>query len=46
MVAFMSDRDGFWRLWFVPLAGGEAQPLANIAGELPKWLEHGIQWIN
>lgn len=45
-VAFMSDRDGYWRLWFVPLEGGEAQPLANIAGELPKWLEHGIQWVN
>lgn len=44
-VAFMSDRDGYWRLWFVPIEGGEAQPLADIPGELPKWLEHSVQWV-
>lgn len=44
-VAFMSDRDGYWRLWFVPIEGGEAQPLAGIPGELPKWLEHSMQWV-
>ena len=44
-VAFLSDRDGYWRLWFVPVEGGDAYPLANIAGELPKWLEHSIQWV-
>ncbi len=45
-VAFMSDRDGYWRLWFVPIEGGEAQPLkSEIPGELPKWLEHSMQWV-
>ena len=44
-VAFMSDRDGYWRAWFVPIEGGEAYPLAEISGELPQWLEHSIQWI-
>ncbi|MCC6166571.1 MAG: protein kinase [Caldilineaceae bacterium] len=44
-VAFMSDRDGYWRIWFVPVEGGEAQPLGRISGELPKWLEHAIQWV-
>lgn len=44
-VAFMSDRDGYWALWYVSSGGGEAYPLADIAGELPKWLEHSTQWI-
>ncbi|RIK57030.1 MAG: hypothetical protein DCC57_02455 [Chloroflexi bacterium] len=44
-VAFMSDRDGYWRIWFVPIDGGEARPLGRIGGELPKWLEHAIQWV-
>ena len=44
-VAFMSDRDGYWRLWYIALESGEAHPLARITGELPKWLEHGIQWV-
>lgn len=45
-VAFMSDRDGYWALWSVPVAGGDAFLLADIAYELPKWLEHSIQWLN
>ena len=44
-VAFMSDREGFWRLWFTPIEGGEAQPLASIPGSLPSWLEHAVQWV-
>ncbi len=44
-VAFMSDRDGYWRVWFVPIDGGDSLPLANIPGELPKWLEHAVQWV-
>ena len=28
------------RLWFTPIGGGEAQPLASIPGSLPSWLEH------
>lgn len=44
-VAFMSDRDGYWRIWYVSIDGGEAHPLGSISGELPKWLEHAIQWV-
>jgi hypothetical protein len=44
-VAFMSDRDGYWRIWYVALDGGEARPLGRITGEMPKWLEHAIQWV-
>lgn len=44
-VAFMSDRDEYWRIWYVSIDGGEAQPLGRISGELPKWLEHAIQWV-
>ncbi len=44
-VAFASDRGGFWRIWVVPLAGGEAQPLMAVNGVLTNWLEHAIQWI-
>lgn len=45
-VAFMSDRAGYWQVWVIPMDGGDAQPLTDIAGELPSWLEHSIQWIN
>ncbi len=44
-VAFMTDRDGYWALWYVPVAGGPAQPLADIDYTLPQWLEHSTQWI-
>jgi Tol biopolymer transport system component len=44
-VAFMSDRDGYWRIWYVSIDGGEARPLGAISGEMPKWLEHSIQWV-
>jgi Tol biopolymer transport system component len=45
-VAFMSDRDGYWRLYYVPIEGGEAQLLGDINGQLPRWLEHSVQWVN
>ena len=45
-VAFMSDRGGAWRLWYVPIEGGEARLLSDIAGRLPSWLEYAIQWVN
>ncbi|HXF62346.1 MAG TPA: hypothetical protein VNK95_12060, partial [Caldilineaceae bacterium] len=44
-VAFMSDRDNYWRIWYVSIDGGEARPLGRISGELPRWLEHSIQWV-
>lgn len=43
-VAFVSDRLNGWQIWVVPLEGGPATPLAKIAGNLPNWWEHSIQW--
>uniref|UniRef100_A0A540VKK0 non-specific serine/threonine protein kinase n=2 Tax=Litorilinea aerophila TaxID=1204385 RepID=A0A540VKK0_9CHLR len=45
-VAFLSDRDGYWRIYYVPINGGPVRPLSRMAGELPKWLEYAIQWVN
>jgi TolB protein len=45
-VAFVSNRDGAWKIWGVPITGGTATVLLPINGELGDWLEHGIQWIN
>ncbi|MEZ4711819.1 MAG: protein kinase [Caldilineaceae bacterium] len=43
-VAFVSDRLDGWQIWVIPLGGGPATPLAKIAGDLPNWWEHSIQW--
>jgi Tol biopolymer transport system component len=44
-VAFMSDRRGYWQLWYVSIDGGEAQLLSEINGQPVAWLEHAIQWV-
>lgn len=44
-VAFVSNRSGSWQLWAVPLAGGNAVPIAPIAGNFDNWLGQDIQWI-
>lgn len=44
-VAFLSNRDGAWKIWVMPILGGEPQILASIRGGLPNWLEHAIHWI-
>ncbi len=44
-IAFVSNRDGGWAIWIMPSAGGTAQRLAPINGELPNWLEHRLTWI-
>jgi len=43
-VAFVSNRDGGWKLWAVPSAGGTASVIAPIVGDMSKWLEQGLQW--
>ncbi|MCB9155866.1 MAG: serine/threonine-protein kinase [Caldilineaceae bacterium] len=43
-VAFLSDRLDGWQIWVIPIGGGSATPLAKIAGSLPNWWEHSIQW--
>lgn len=45
LVAFVSNRDGRWRIWTVPFEGGAPQPLVSIIGDLSQWLEHSIQWV-
>lgn len=44
-VAFVSNRSGGWQLWAVPLAGGNAIPIAPIAGNFDNWLGQDLQWI-
>ncbi|MCE7986374.1 MAG: hypothetical protein DYG89_34820 [Caldilinea sp. CFX5] len=44
-VAFVSNRSGGWQLWAVPLAGGNAVPVAPITGNFDNWLGQDIQWI-
>jgi Tol biopolymer transport system component len=43
-VAFVSDRDGAWAIWTAPLAGGAAGQLVPI-GQLPNWLDQGLDWV-
>ena len=45
-VAFLSDRGGAWRVWVTPMDGGDVELLADIAGNMPRWLEHAIQWVD
>ncbi|MCL4860339.1 MAG: PD40 domain-containing protein [Caldilineaceae bacterium] len=45
-VAFVSNRDGTWKVWAVSINGGTATPLFAINGDLGNWLDQGIQWVN
>ena len=45
-VAFVSNRDGAWKLWAMPIDGGPAGILAPINGDLGNWLEQDLQWVN
>jgi serine/threonine-protein kinase len=42
--AFVSNRDGGWRLWVISLVTGNAFPLAGLAGDLSNLLDHAVQW--
>lgn len=44
-VAFASNRDGAWKLWAVPLAGGAARTIATIKGDLGDWSVQDLQWV-
>lgn len=44
-VAFMSDRGGRWKLWYVSIDGGDVQLLSDIEGQPLAWLEHSVQWV-
>ena len=45
-VAFLSDRNGVWQLWAVPINGGAAGLLTDVPGNVGNWLEQSIQWID
>ena len=45
-VGFVSNRDGAWKIWYVPIDGGAAAPLVTINGDLGNWIEQGIQWVD
>jgi Tol biopolymer transport system component/tetratricopeptide (TPR) repeat protein len=45
-VAFVSNRDGAWKIWVTPTTGGPAQLLAPITGDLGNWSDQGLQWVN
>lgn len=45
-VAFLSNRDGGWKIWAMPVDGGEAVPIAAPAGELDDWTAQKLQWID
>jgi eukaryotic-like serine/threonine-protein kinase len=44
-VAFVSDRDGLWNFWYMPILGGDAVRLGSMSGQMVSWLEHGVQWV-
>lgn len=43
-IAFVSNRGDGWALWVVSTQGGEAEQLIPINGQLPNWLEEGVDW--
>jgi TolB protein len=51
--AYLSDEGGVWRIYYAPVEGdedgeggvGEGRLLSEMAGSLPSWLEHTIQWV-
>lgn len=45
-VAFVSNRDGSWKLWAVPSTGGAASIIAPIVGDLGNWPDQGLQWVD
>jgi TolB protein len=45
-VAFLSNRNGAWQIWGVPLGGGEAQVLADLPGGVGNWADQVLRWIN
>lgn len=44
-VGFLSNRNGRWGIWRVPLTGGEAQLVAPFTGQPGEWQSQQLQWI-
>jgi TolB protein len=45
-IVFLSNREDAWALWTIPAAGGIAQRLAEVVGELPDWRSQGLYWAD
>ena len=43
-VAFVSNRDGGWKVYAVPSAGGQARLIGPVLGDMSSFLEQGLQW--
>lgn len=45
-VAFVSNRDGAWKVWAMPITGGAATVLTPINGDLGNWTDQALQWVD
>lgn len=45
-IAFVSNRDGSWKIYAVPSTGGELHLIAPVVGDLSRFFEHSIDWVN
>jgi tetratricopeptide (TPR) repeat protein len=45
-VAFVSNRDGAWKLYAVPSTGGEPRVLAAVVGDMSNFLQHSLEWVD
>ncbi len=49
-IAFVSDRNGSWAIWVVPIAGGEPSHLFDLPSDVPwgtgerAWITERISW--
>ncbi|MCB0046856.1 MAG: protein kinase [Caldilineaceae bacterium] len=44
MLAFLSDRSGSWRIWVMPLEGGDPVIIAPVQGQIGSWEETSLKW--
>lgn len=45
-VAFVSNRDGGWKIYVVSINGGAARLLAPIRGDFGDWQSQKLDWVN
>ena len=45
-VAFVSNREGAWKLYVVSIDGGAARLLAPIRGDFGDWQLQKLDWVN
>ncbi|MFN3334343.1 MAG: hypothetical protein ACK47M_17685, partial [Caldilinea sp.] len=45
-IAFVSNRDGSWKIYAVPSTGGEVSVIGPVVGDIGRFFEHGLIWVN